>query len=135
MIDENLVSYFPALVYNGIDDLAETIMIPANCHSSTVNLSTKDNFNFTQPEPVYIYTDIIKPNLVEDSYVRLLTSLHFPSNTGYHRFDYPLYKPVEQSFIESISIRLVMKTGENVVFVVSDIPCLVILHFKKKSSA
>ena len=82
MVDEHLVSNFPARVYNGIDDLAETIMNPANCHSSTVNLSTKDNFNFIQPEPVHIYTDIIKPNLVGDSYVRLLTSLHFPSNTG-----------------------------------------------------
>jgi len=99
MIDENLVSYFPARVYNGIDDLAETIMNPANCHTSTVNLSTKENFTFTQPEPVYIYTDIIKQNLVGDSYVGLLTSLHFPSNTGYHRFDYTLYKPVEQSFM------------------------------------
>jgi len=118
-------------IYNGIDDLAETIMNPANYHSSTVNLSTKDNFHFTQPDPVYIYTDIIKPNLVGDSYVRLLTFLHFPSNTGYHRFDYPLYKPVEQFFRESISIRLVMKTGDNVLFEDGDIPCLVILHFKK----
>jgi len=67
--------------------------------------------------------------------VRLLTTLHFPSNTGYHRFDYPLYKPVEQSFIESISIRLFMKTGDNVLFEDSDIPCLVLLHVKKKSSA
>ena len=58
MIHENLVSYFPARLYNGIDDLAETIMDPVNCHSSTVDLCTKDNFNFTQPEPVYIYTDI-----------------------------------------------------------------------------
>ena len=67
--------------------------------------------------------------------MRLLTTLHFPSNTGYHRFDYPLYKPVEQSFIESISIRLFMKTGDNVLFEDSDIPCLVLLHVKKKSSA
>ena len=80
MIDENLVSYFPDRVYeyNGIDDLPETIVNPAICHSSTVNLSTKDNFNFTQPEPVCIYTDTIKPNLVGDSHVRLLASLHFP---------------------------------------------------------
>jgi len=70
MIDENLLSYFHARAYNDIDDLAETIMNPANRHSSTVNLSTKDNFNFTQPEGVYIYTDIINPNLVGNSYVR-----------------------------------------------------------------
>ena len=130
MVNKNLVSYFSGRVYNGIHDSVETIMNPANCRSSTVNLSTKDNFNFAQPEPLYIYTDIIKSNLVVDSYVQLLTSLHFPSNTGYHRFDYPLYKPVEQSFIESITIPLVIKTGENV-FEDSDIPYLVILHFKK----
>ena len=65
--------------------------------------------------------------------MRLLTSLHFPSAKGYHRFDYPLYKPLKQSYIRLISIRLVMKTGENVLFEERDIPCLVILHFKKKS--
>jgi len=45
MVNESLVSYFPCRVYNGIDDLAEIIMNPANCLSSTVNLSPKDNFN------------------------------------------------------------------------------------------
>jgi hypothetical protein len=54
MINENLVFYFPALEYNDFDDLAETIMNPANCRSSTVNLSTKDNFIFAQPEPLYV---------------------------------------------------------------------------------
>jgi hypothetical protein len=83
----NLVSYFPAREYNVIYDLEGTIMYPANCRSSTWNLITKDNFNFVQPETVYVYTVIMKRNLVGDSYVRLLTSLHFPSNTCYHRFD------------------------------------------------
>ena len=41
VVDENLVSYLTARVCNGIDDLAETIMNPANCRSSTVILSTK----------------------------------------------------------------------------------------------
>ena len=97
MVNENLVSYFPACVYNGIDDLVEIIMSAANCCSSTVNLSTKDNFNIDKPEPVHIYTDIIKLNMVGDSCVRLLTSLRFPSDTGYRTFDYPLYMPVEKS--------------------------------------
>ena len=135
MIDENVAFYFPARVYKGIEDLAETIMIPANCRSSTVIVPRKDKVNFTQPEPVYVYTDIMKPNLFGVTYVRLLTSLHFPSDKGYHRFDYPFYRPVEQSIIVSISIRLVMKTVENMLFEDSDIPCLVTLHFKKKSSA
>jgi hypothetical protein len=109
-------------------------MTPANCRSSRVTLSTRDNSLFAMPEPVYVYTDIIKPNLDGDSYVGLMTPLHFPSSTGYHKLHYPLYKPVEQSFIESIAIRLFTKTGEYVFFEDSDIPCHIILHFEKKSS-
>jgi len=41
--NENLVSYFPARVYNGIEDLAEKIMNPANCRTSIMMLPTKDN--------------------------------------------------------------------------------------------
>jgi len=134
-VEENVVSHFPVRAYNGLEDLVSTILDPTNCRSSKVTLTVRDNYDFVAPEPVYIYTDIIKPNLVGDSYVRLLRTLHFPTKTGNHRFDYPLYRPVEQSFIESIAIRLVTKTGEDVEFADSDIPCLVILHFKKKSSA
>jgi len=65
-------------------------MNPVNCRSSTVKYSIKDNINFAHPELVYVYTDIIKPNLVADDYVRLLTSLQFPSAKGCYRFDYPL---------------------------------------------
>ena len=94
-VSDNLLSYFPARIYNGLNDLAETVMNPSNCRSSTVTLSSKYNFNFAQPEPVYVYTDIIKPNLVGYSYLRLLPSLHFSLDTGYRRLYYPLYKPVE----------------------------------------
>ena len=134
VINGNFVSYFPARVYDGNEDLAKTIMNPTNCRTSIVTLFSKDNFDFAIPEPVYIYTDIIKPNLVGDSYVRLLTTLHFPSNIGYHSFNYFLYRLVDQSFIESISIRLVTNSGEDVLFEDGNIPCIVTLHFKKKSS-
>jgi len=89
MVNENLVSHFAARTYDDINDFAETIINPANCRPSTVNFPNKDNFNVAQPEPVYVYTDIIKRNLVGVHYVRLLTVLHFSSNRGYHRFDYP----------------------------------------------
>ena len=52
MFDENVVSYFPARVYNGIEDLAETSMNPANCRSFIVAASATLNFNFAQPEPI-----------------------------------------------------------------------------------
>jgi hypothetical protein len=55
-----------------------------------------ERFKTIPAEPVYIYTDIIKPNLVGDSYVGLLTPIQFPSPKGYHRFDYPLYRPLEK---------------------------------------
>jgi len=97
-------------------------------------MSVKGNSDFATLEHVYVHTDIIKQNFVGDSYVILFTSLHSPSTTGYHSLNFPMYRPVEHSFIELIAICLVTKTGEDVVFDSSDIPCLVILHFKKKSS-
>jgi len=111
MVKVNLVSYFPSRAYDSIDDLAETIINTANSCSSAVKHSIKQNINIAHPQPVYVYTDIIKPNLVGYCYVRLLTSVHHPSAKGYNTFDYLLYKLVEQSYIGSISIRLVMKTG------------------------
>jgi hypothetical protein len=77
-INEKVVSHFPLRVYNGLEDLAKTIMNPANCPSSSAAIPVKDNSDFATPEPVYVYTDIINPNLVGDSYVRLLTTPHFP---------------------------------------------------------
>jgi hypothetical protein len=51
-------------VYNGLEDLVKTIMSPANFHSSSAAIPVEDNSDFATPEPVYVYTDIIKPNLV-----------------------------------------------------------------------
>jgi hypothetical protein len=125
--------HFPARVYNGLEDLTQTILDFANCRTSKVTVALKDNLDFIAPEPVYVYTDIIKPNLVGDSYVRLLTTLHFPSSRGYHTINFPLYRPVEQSFMECITIRLVTKIAD-VLFQNSDIRCITMLHFKNKST-
>jgi hypothetical protein len=133
-IGEKLVSHFPVQVYNGLKDFAKKIMTPANCRSSRIPGVETDNSKFTAPEAIFVYMDITKPNLVRDSHVRPLTRLHFQSSSGHYRFCYPLYRPVEQTYKESMGIRLVTKSGEDVAFDDSDIPCLVILHFKKKPS-
>ena len=98
-IGENAVSHFPIRVYIVLEDLEETNTNPANCPSSTLTASVKDNSDFVTPEPVSFYTDIIKSNLVRDSYVILSTTLHFPSTTGYHRFNYPRCRPIGLKFI------------------------------------
>jgi hypothetical protein len=131
---DSIVSHFPVRTYKGLKDLFDTIMKPGNHSSSRVVIFTKDNIEFNQPEPVYVYTDIIKPSFVGDTFARLLTPLHFPSSTGYHRFDFPLYKPLERPLFETISIRIVTKNGSDVVFDDSVIPCLAVLHFKKRNS-
>ena len=86
---EKLVFHFPVWVYNGLEDLAETIMNPTNCCSLWVNLPETDKSDFVTPEPVQVNAYITKLNLLGDTYVRLLTTLHFPSTTGYHRFLIP----------------------------------------------
>jgi len=86
-------------------------MNTTNCRTSRITVSIKDNTDFITPEQIYVYTDIIKPNLVGDSYVKHLTTLHFSSSIEYHRFHYPLYRTEEQSLIESITIRSVTKNA------------------------
>jgi len=41
MICENVISYFPARVYNRIEDLGETFMNTANCHSARITVAVK----------------------------------------------------------------------------------------------
>ena len=48
-IRDCVVSHFPNHVCNGLEDLAETIMNLANCHSSRVNVPVKDNSDFAHP--------------------------------------------------------------------------------------
>jgi hypothetical protein len=63
IVDNHLVSHIPARVYNRLEDLTQTIWNPVNCRTSKVTVSLKDNPDFTAPEPMYVYADIIKPNL------------------------------------------------------------------------
>jgi len=55
IIDNYVVSHFPACVCKGLENLAETIMNPANCRTSRRTVSLKDKPDFTTPEPVCVY--------------------------------------------------------------------------------
>jgi hypothetical protein len=94
---------------NDFEDLVATILKPTNCRSFRDSLPVKHNSQSTASQRVYVYTVVIKSNLVGDSYLRIVKSLHFTSKTRYHRFDYPLYL---KSFIQSIVIRLVQRLAK-----------------------
>ena len=64
IIDNHIVSHIPGRIYNGLEDLAETIMNPAKWSTYRITVSLKDNPDFTTLGPVYMYTDIIETNLV-----------------------------------------------------------------------
>ena len=50
----------------------------------------------TDTEPVFVYTDIVEPQLIGDSYVKCLRVIQFPSVTGHHIFTNIYYVPVEK---------------------------------------
>lgn len=82
-------------------------------------------------ESVFIYSDIVTPQFVGDSYVRSLRVIQFPSLRGQHFFQPVYYLPVEKKNIESITIALVNKHGENVKFNLSSLSTNIVLHFMK----
>jgi hypothetical protein len=143
---------FPARVYSGTGELIETILsrLPIATdiyplyrqlfHSMFQDKNVtfvefkSSEFNKTQvPQHVFVYTDIIKPNMDGDSYVRLLAPVQFPGPTSDNRLDHPLFKPLEQLFIETIAMQSVTKTGDDVKFITISVPYISILHFKNKS--
>ena len=77
-IDDKVVS-LSCRMYDSVDDLAKTFTNTTNRRSYAVSLPAKDNSVFTTQEPVYLYTDIIKPNLVGDLDVTHVINLHFPT--------------------------------------------------------
>jgi hypothetical protein len=57
VIDNRLVSQISARVYNGLQDLTQTILDPANCRTSEVTVALKDN-QISQRWKLYISIQI-----------------------------------------------------------------------------
>jgi hypothetical protein len=69
-------------MYGSLDDLAKRVMKPTNCRSSAVSPQAKYNSVFNAQKPVYVYTDVIQPNLSGDPYFRHLQTLTFHRKQG-----------------------------------------------------
>jgi hypothetical protein len=95
---------FPARVYHGVEDLLKTLLnlsrfsgiTPFEHITGSFVQGEKSYFRMWDEskqclQPISIYTDIIKPNLVGDSYVRLFTYTRPIRCSG--RWNNPLLKP------------------------------------------
>jgi hypothetical protein len=81
---------------------------------------------------IYVYTDIIKPQLVGDTLSRCIRILNI--NIGeYQTFNPIYYFPVEKNNIESVEILLADKLGEPISFHSGEQSSIVVLHFIKKN--
>ena len=125
---------FPTLEHALIMNEFAKLAYSKNVKAVHLVSNKRDEDDIDTIQPVFIYTDIIKPVLVGDTFVRRLRVIQFPSRTGHHIFDPPYYMPVEKTRIESISIALHTKSGSPVRFETSAIPTYVVLHFIKGNS-
>lgn len=82
--------------------------------------------------PCYLYTDLVKPQIMSDRSVRLLRILESPSIRNHTIFSALYYIPVEKRNISTITLTFATKFGNRYPFPAANIhPSIVILHFRK----
>jgi hypothetical protein len=70
----------------------------------------------TQLQPIFVYCDLIGPQIVGDTLTRCLRTVLYPYLDGYHIFDKVYYVPVEKSEFQTVSIDVLTKLGDLVPF-------------------
>lgn len=92
---------------------------------------------FKNAKPMHLvcmYTDFIKPQCIGDTITRYLrvipmkNALNNPQNIQLRPIQ---YCPVDQKYIENITILLVDMQGNKIEFHESEIPTYILLHFKR----
>lgn len=91
-----------------------------------------NSFKNENESSLFIYVDIIQPQIVGDNYSRILRILPFPYYKGGHKiFDPIFYFPIDKGYFQDIEIRLISKDGTNIDFYESNIATLITLHFRR----
>jgi hypothetical protein len=78
---------------------------------------------------IYLYSDIIKPRILGDMQTRYLRIIPMKKNEFKFEFKNIEYCPIEQTYIESISILLADGQGNKIEFNDSFFPTYIMLHF------
>ena len=83
-------------------------------------------------QPVYVYCDLIGPQMVGNTFARCLRTVQYPSPCGHHIFDKMYYVPVEKMDFHTVAIEVLTKLGARVPFPDSAKPLVVVLHFRRR---
>lgn len=83
---------------------------------------------------MFVYTDIIKHQLVSNTFAKCLrTILLLKNDEVYKSFETIQYHPLEKTNFDTIEILITSQDGEIYNFEHSATPTMLVLHFKKKS--
>lgn len=115
------------LVYNLVDRFVEKVVQERKLHSSE---------SIELDQHVFIYADLIRPQIVGSMTSRLLTMLPYPGvyrrDVFHHEnFTNVEFSPLERGKIKSISLALKNEWGEGIDFVPSRTPNCITLIFKR----
>lgn len=146
---ETFTFQFPVRIYKGLVDLIQTIrnhmsdfqiMIGANAilleliymDLQDIYIKRRGDFLSRDTEPVYVYTDIVTPQLVGDVNARVLRIVEYPVADCREVYQPIYYIPVEKPYIQDITIELRDRFG-NYFDILSGVrPTIVTLHFRKR---
>lgn len=85
---------------------------------------------------MYVYCDVIEPNIVGDSKVQLLRALPVSDDleavTAHSIFVNPIYVPLQKKHFGTIEINIMSDTGATVPFDIGK--SVVVLHFRRSSN-
>lgn len=81
-----------------------------------------------------VYADFVHPGFIGDKqmrYLRIIPMRKFDSTTQSHEFRHPIYCPINEKYIEAISIIIADLHGEVVQLKESHTPTYILIHFKQ----
>lgn len=99
-------------------------------HSDQIRVFDKSNYE------IYVYTDLIEPIIVGDTYAPLLKTIwiekkHVSDRVTHFSVDRPMYLPVSTNRINNVEFNLRHDSGELIRFLPNTKSCLTV-HFRKR---
>lgn len=130
---QNTLSRFTNLLARPIELLGDSwhaSILEIHCNYIDLNVSDAKKSTVL----ACVYTDFIKPGFVGNEQIRCLRIIPMTNAVRVaqsHEFRHPIYHPVNENYIESISILLADINGQTLKIHSTQTPTYILLHFKQ----